>query len=122
MKKLWLILLLCLPICAAQPGPYVAKGWVFYDKQDKEGLWHLGALDKRQHAAVGFVIGAGVAAVLQAAEVKHPRLWAFLAALLVGYAKEVYDLRKGSGTAEVADAFWTAAGGAGGATLVTIRW
>ena len=122
MRRVLLALTLATAAVAAQPGPYVPKGWVFYDKQDKEGLWHLGAIDKRQHAAVGFLIGAGTAAVLQAAEVKHPRLWGFLVALLVGYAKEVYDLRKGAGTAEVADVFWTGMGGAGGATLVTLRW
>ena len=116
--KLALIAALAITPIAAQTGPYVPKGWVMFDPQDKEGKWHLGALDKRQHFCAGAIAGITSYFRFEVAGVKRPDLWAAFVALVVGYLKEVYDVRKGGGTAEHWDAIWTGAGGFAAATTI----
>ena len=119
--RLWCYIVSFLSVAALNAqNIYQPKGWVLYDKQDTTGKWHLGALDKRQHCAVGFVAGAWITSVAKSKGCKHPKLIGFLSVLAIGYAKELYDVKRGSGTAEHADALWTAAGGLAGS--YTIRW
>jgi len=106
----------------ALPPDYRAKGWVWVDSQDKEGKWHLGAQDKRGHFIAGMIVGSWTHLYWEKQGWKYPRLAAFIASLLVGYAKEWHDLRNGSGTAEHADALMTTMGGVCGAELVRFRW
>lgn len=110
--------LLCLGL-SAQSSPYVPKGWVWVDNQDKGGKWHLGGLDKRQHFAAGALTAGVTWFVLESLEVEHPERWAVLMAFVVGYLKEIYDLKRGSGTAERADALMT---GLGGFVVPVARW
>lgn len=101
---------------------YQPKGWVWHDPQDGIGSPGLNAKDKRQHLCAGILAGSWGALLAEHWGSTHPWIWGLVTGLAIGYLKEVYDLRKGSGTAEHADALWTATGGAIGAVIVKVRW
>jgi hypothetical protein len=108
------------PVACAQT--YQPKGWVWHDSQDGKGSPGLNAMDKRQHFAAGLLTGSWVHLAAEHYGLKHPWLWGLITGCVVGYLKEVYDLRRGSGTAEVADALWVGAGGGVSVTILSIRW
>lgn len=62
--------------------------------------------DKANHFVYGAVVGA-----LAAAAVGHPNA-ALIAAVALGFVKELYDLAGSKGTPDWRDVAWTAAGGA----------
>jgi hypothetical protein len=119
-------LALALSVVASAQEPYRPKGWVWYDVQDHEGKWHLGAFDKRGHAIAGIAIGSWAALLAEhwGATPRQAFWWGVVASICGGYLKEWYDLKKGSGTAEHADAMWVGIGGGIGASIVfvQIRW
>jgi hypothetical protein len=115
-----------IPVAYSQ-GVYQPKGWVFYDKQDgADAAWHLGARDKQLHFVCGAIAGSWAALLAEhwGATPKQAFWWGVLTSVCVGYLKEFYDLKKGSGTAEHADAMWVGIGGGIGASIVfvKIRW
>jgi uncharacterized protein YfiM (DUF2279 family) len=122
MRKLALALTLAAMPVMAQAQPYVAKGWVPYDKQDTDGKWHLGARDKRGHFLAGALAGSWAYMYAEKHGWRHPEWWGIAASFIAGYLKELYDLRYGSGTAERADVLWTGLGGFTGIALVKIKW
>jgi len=111
-----------LSTCLFGQTAYTPKGWVWCDKQDTDGKWHLGSKDKRQHFIAGAIVGGSVVMYAEHNGWKHPRLWGIVAAFAIGYAKEIHDMRKGSGTAERADVLWTGLGGVVGTEIVSFRW
>lgn len=118
-------LMIVQPVAHAQSAPPPGgQGWVWYDKFDHEGKWHLGASDKRLHFVAGAIAGSWAALLAEHWGAKHPYLWGLLTGIAVGYLKEVYDMRRGSGTGEIADILATGSGGALGAciVLVKVRW
>lgn len=93
--------------------------WV--DKNDNQGsAWPWKANDKRGHMVAGMMVGSWGALMAEHLGWKHPWLWGLLMASVAGVAKEVYDLKRGSGRAEIADALWTGIGGGAGA-YITIK-
>lgn len=123
MRKLAIALALAAMPMMAQSGPYVSKGWVWVDPQDKQGKWDpIRASDKRGHQIMGGLSASWVYMYAERQGWKHPEWWGVAAGVLVGWLKEIYDLRYGSGTAERADWLNTAIGGVAGVTIVRIKW
>lgn len=109
--------------------PYQPKGWVWYDNQDgTDAAWHLGAADKRKHAAAGLLIGSWVSLYCRNNGIAPVASfwWGLAVSIAVGYLKEIYDIRHGSGTGEIADILSTGLGGYAGASIVlpvvVIKW
>ena len=79
----------------AAEGPYKPLGWVWVDPQDKQGKWDpFRAEDKALHSLVGGIAGSWVYMYADRNGWKRPELWAILAAFAVGYAKEIWDMRR----------------------------
>lgn len=120
------LLTLAMLISASQvaaEGPYVAKGWCWVDPQDKQGKWDpFRAEDKALHSLVGGIAGSWVYMYADRNGWKHPEWWGVAASLVIGYLKEVYDIRRGYGTGERADIVATTLGGVAGVTLVRVKW
>lgn len=124
MKRLALILALSPGLFSQAPADYYShKRIVWYDRYDHQGSpWLWGSSDKRGHFAMGALAGSWVALWAEHQGLRWPWLWGAVAGAFVGVAKEVYDYKRGSGTAEIADAMWTGIGGAAGALVVKIRF
>lgn len=108
MKRLLLLLALCLPVQAQQQRfQGTANGWFPWSAEDKLRHFELG-------------VGAGMITYTvfnEGLKVKHPMLWTAFTMLLLGMGKEWYDRHHG-GTPEYADALNTFAGGMAGAQFI----
>lgn len=73
--------------------------------------------DKQLHFAAGAIVGSVITYQCQKHDIKHPKLWGFLAATVIGLAKELHDRRQPGNRFDNADLAWAAAGGFAGATV-----
>lgn len=123
MKRIILALALAAAIPTHAQAPYAAKGWVWVDNQDHQGKWDIfRANDKRGHFVEGGLAASWVYLYADRQGWKHPEWWGIAAGWIIGYIKEIYDLKRGSGTAERADVLATGLGGMCAVPLVRIKW
>lgn len=80
-------------------------------------MCHAGGIekDKQLHFVVGAAIGSFVTYRCEVEDIKHPRLWGFLAATAVGLLKEMSDRKEPGNKFDGIDLAFTSAGGFSGA-------